>query len=373
MVGAPALEREVFANLVGLTFAVFTLPQLVSLVIEAKLLLLAQRLARRRVLALALSAYGVGLAAAAFTSSRALFTAAWLVSFLASGIATGSAQAELMARDPEQRERRMTEWTIAAALGDLSVPLVLGAFVTLGPAPRWAWLLAAALFMTCALLSARRGARASGDEGGAEQDEAAPNTHHSLLALLKAVHHNRRLFAWLLAATLCSLLDEPLAAFAALWMQQRFGSALAASAGVTAFTVGGFGGLLILHRLLASSSPRTLLLLASFGAAAALVGWLSARSLLSASLCLGVLGAFAAAHYPLAAAAAYRALPDDSTAVAALNQLFGPLDLAIPLALGLLADHCGLQVAVAGLLLQPLALLLIAAFDAHKPASAQPK
>jgi hypothetical protein len=43
--------------------------------------------------------------------------------------------------------------------------------------------------------------------------------------------------------------------------------------------------------------------------------------------------------------------------VAALGQLFGPLDLAIPVVLGLLADRYGSTVALLGLLVQPLGLL----------------
>lgn len=367
VVGAPALEHEIFASFIGLTFAIFTLPQLISLALEAKLLLLANRFARRHVLRIGLGAYGLGLAAAALSPNRVLFTAAWTLAFLSSGIATGTAQAELMDRDPDHREQRMAEWTLAAAVGDLSVPLLLAVTAALGRGYRSAWCAATALFLFVAFAAGRRSApkgesssEAAGAAPSTPEDEAASD-NVSLLTLLRSLRHNRRLLGWLLGTTLCSLMDEPLAAFCALWMQKRFASEVAASVGVAAFTVGGFLGLVVLHRLLVRRSPRALLLASCLGSIAALVAWLNAGSLTGAAAALALLGASAAAHYPLAAAAAYRALPHDSNAVAALNQFFGPIDLMIPLALGLVADRMGVGAAVAGLLLQPVALLLIAA------------
>jgi hypothetical protein len=88
---------------------------------------------------------------------------------------------------------------------------------------------------------------------------------------------------------------------------------------------------------------------------------------LQAAVALAVLGACAAAHYPLAQAAAYRVLPSSSGTVAALSQLFGPVDLLIPVALGLLADQFGLIFALLGLLVQPLGLIGAACWRSQKP------
>lgn len=121
--------------------------------------------------------------------------------------------------------------------------------------------------------------------------------------------------------------------------------------------LGSLAGLAILHRLLLRLAPGLLLLGSCVGAALALGAWLAAGSEALAALALGVLGACAAMHYPLAQAAAYRPLPGNSPSVAALGQLFGPLDLAIPVVLGLLADRYGLALALFGLVVQPLGLL----------------
>jgi MFS family permease len=376
VVGAPGLEHELFATFAGLTFAVFTLPQLISIAVEAKLQLFANRFTRRKVLRAALASYGLGLAAAALAHSRLLFVGAWTVSFLASGIATGTAQAELMDGDPERREQRMTEWTLAASLGDLSVPLLLAAVALLGHGYRAAWLAATGIFLAWAWLAGKShsfcGPTRVEPAPESEADDGPASSHGSLLSLLAATRKNSSLFGWLLGASLCSLMDEPLAAFSALWLQQRFHSPMAVSVGVGAFTLGGFAGLLLLHRLLLAVAPRKILIGACIGSALALVLWLSASTWTTAAAALALLGALSATHYPLAASAAYRALPEDSNAVAALSQFFGPLDLAIPLVLGLLADRWSLRAAVLGLLVQPALLLLIAAWFGRSQRAGKP-
>jgi hypothetical protein len=154
----------------------------------------------------------------------------------------------------------------------------------------------------------------------AESDEPTPAAL-SFRALWQKARKNPELVAWLFGATLCSLMDETLVAFCAVWMRERFGSDSAVSIGVFALMLGGFAGLLILHRLLLTVAPGRLLLALCLGAMLALVAWLAAGSLALAVLALGVLGACAATHYPLAQAAAYRALPGEPSSVAALGQL----------------------------------------------------
>jgi hypothetical protein len=77
---------------------------------------------------------------------------------------------------------------------------------------------------------------------------------------------------------------------------------------------------------------------------------------------LAGVGCFAAPLYPIAKAQAYRALPGSSALVVAGAQLLAPLELAVPLALGLAADAVGLPLALSLLLLQPLGMLALAAY-----------
>ena len=67
----------------------------------------------------------------------------------------------------------------------------------------------------------------------------------------------------------------------------------------------------------------------------------------------------AALQYPIAKAQAYRALPNRSGAVNAVLTLFGAIELPLPIAIGVLADHSGLGVALATLALQPIGLAVV--------------
>jgi hypothetical protein len=66
--------------------------------------------------------------------------------------------------------------------------------------------------------------------------------------------------------------------------------------------------------------------------------------------------------YPIAKAQAYRALPGHSGTVNAVDSLFGPASIALPFALGLLADHAGLTPTLLALAVQPVALAAIATY-----------
>jgi hypothetical protein len=75
---------------------------------------------------------------------------------------------------------------------------------------------------------------------------------------------------------------------------------------------------------------------------------------------LGTIGFTAASMWPIATAQAFRAMPEDSTAVAAVGSLLGPLSVALPLAVAAAADSWSLSAAFALLAAQPLTLLALA-------------
>lgn len=87
--------------------------------------------------------------------------------------------------------------------------------------------------------------------------------------------------------------------------------------------------------------------------------WLSGEPAPESALWLFATGAFVAAHYPLAQAQAYRALPERSTLVAAAAQPFSALELLLPWAVGWCADRVGVLAGLSLLTMQPLGLLLV--------------
>ena len=274
--------------------------------------------------------------------------------FLASGVACGIAQAALMDSDPERREQRMAEWAISGWVGDLVSPLLLMVSEQLGLGWRGAF---AAL--TAALCLAAVGAahvpvpsRVASDDG----EQAAFGLRRTLGLLLK----QWRLMWWLFGVALCSLLDEIFAVFAGIRVAADSGvSAVAAT--LTAFTAGGVVGLLLTKPLLDRASPHRVLVGSCLGCIVSYGAWLL---LGTDTLGIGMVfasGLFVAFQYPIAQAAAYRALPGRSTLVAAAASAFGAVDLGAPLILGWLVDRCGVLAALWALLLQPVGLLAIAA------------
>jgi fucose permease len=83
-------------------------------------------------------------------------------------------------------------------------------------------------------------------------------------------------------------------------------------------------------------------------------------------------GVFAAPLYPLAASQAYARRPEESGAVLAVGHLFTPFGLALPWALGAIADRAGTYVALLLLLVQPLGLLLLVAAQSSRKSRSLP-
>ena len=122
-------------------------------------------------------------------------------------------------------------------------------------------------------------------------------------------------------------------------------------------------GLLGAERLLGRARPLPLLAAFSALGAVAYVGWVFAPTVAASGAMLFVVGLLTAPLYPLAKAQAYRSLPDQAGMVNAVGRVFAPLDLAVPLGLGLVADHVGLVAALLLLVAQPVGLFWIAVRD----------
>jgi fucose permease len=173
---------------------------------------------------------------------------------------------------------------------------------------------------------------------------------------------DRELVRWLIACTLCCLLDEILVMFGALFMRDELGAD--ASVQGIAFAVAalcGVIGLLVTERLLARVDPLRLLIVAALLCTASYVGWLWVRSIPASVVLLGLVGLTCAPLYPICCARAYAAKPGQAGLVAAVEQVFAWVPVLMPLLLGLIADRWGVVVSLAVLLLQPLGLALIAA------------
>jgi MFS family permease len=158
---------------------------------------------------------------------------------------------------------------------------------------------------------------------------------------------------------MCTLLDELVVALAALRLhrEQGVGEAMAAGAAV-AFAVGSVTGAALSDRAVSLLSPRRVLV-ASAAACASLCGVLVGvdHPAVTCVVLLGV-GITAAPHHALSQAFAYEEMPDRPGAVQAMGQAFVIVEVVAALALGLVADRCGLRASLACLLAQPVVIIL---------------
>lgn len=358
-VGIPGIESTFDLSYTTAAFFVFTAPLLVGFLLEPPLFVLADRFQKKHfivggLLAMALLDFVVGL-----SNTFVLVAAALTLSGVASGCGVSLSQAALMDTFQDDRERLMTRWTLMGACGDLAAPLLFWGLAAFALGWREAFLATGAILGVYALFLARTHFTPAGE--AAEQTGAAEE-EPGLREVLRAALGSRRLMIWLVGVWLCSLLDELLIAFGALWMREHLGADTATRSGIlTCMMAGGIVGLLLLDRVLGRRADALALLkVASVGTAAAYAGWLVSGTALAAGACMFFVGLFSAPLYPIAMAQAYRALPGRSGMVNAIGHVFTPLDVLLPLLLGAVADEFGLVWALAVLIAQPVGLAAIA-------------
>ena len=358
----PASTPEIAAafELSGAAAATVALvaPIVLCALVEPRLVLAADRSADRRrwvragCAALIVGALVIAGAKAAWMAALAL---AVYVPVWSTGLAT--AQNVLVEAAPEEVERAMTRWTLAASIGDLAAPGLLAILALVGGGWRAAFVVVAVLAAGAALVVRplpARPARPPNDEDAASGNDApAPSLRDAL--------RRPRLVAWLGATWMCTLLDEIFVAFAVLGLEARYhASATGRAAVLAAFLGAGTISLLVLERWLTRwDGRRTLAWLGALGTIAYLAWWMAPSLGWSVALA-ALVGATSAGHHPLAKAQAFRAAPDDPALVNALDAALGVVDLALPFGLAFVAATCGVRTVLLLLVMQPLALFAMA-------------
>lgn len=334
-----------------LTLALFALPTGFALLVEAPLMLWASARSIGKTVALAVGVVGISALLAARACCFEELLLALMLWYPAVGVATGLGQAALMNDAPNARAANMTRWTIAATLGDLAVPCLLGLSVRLGAGYRAALIAVAVIAFIAAFRLWHKSSQVDADDASEPPSPARS---------LRRLWSNRALTSWLVGASLCDLMDETLVALAALRVQARFGEdALALTVILGALTLSALAGLTLGERLLMRHPPRRLLAAAAIGSILSFLLFLCSDGLLALTLSSLLMGATAALHHPIAQSQAYAAEPNDAAYVATLTSLFDVSTLIAPPLLGLAVDRVGLTFALSLLLVQPLGLLLV--------------
>ena len=360
VVDAPQIERDYGIAHGAMALAVLTLPQLAAAVIEARLVLWAMRGDLRRWIAAGQGVVGMCAVVGALASSPWVLAVALAIASPASGVGGSLACARLVEANAAEAERAMARWSLAGALGDLAVPLIVFAVAWAGLSWRLSLLVVAALVFAHALATLRTPELSVRVDAGDHDERDAVTLGRALRAPM--------LLVWLFGVAACTLLDEILVAFAALHLRQELGASESITAvALGAWALGWAAGLLAVDRLLARFRPRALLVVGCVACAASVVAWLLPVDPRLAAVGLFAVGVTSAPLYPIALARAYAACPGRAALVEVAAQLFVPIEIALPFLLGLVADRWGVQVTLALLGVQPLILLALAALAWPRP------
>ena len=357
---------------------------LLAIAIEPPLFFLADRFSKRYFVCGGLFVLGVASLSAAAAPSYAWLFVSLLLYGPSSGLGVSLSQATVIDLKPGEEERWLTRWTLAGELGDLMTPALVATMLALGSGWRGAFAFCGVVACSQAVVlfsqrsvwlgidsrPAREGAGESATAGasqtvefgdgeiGGEIDEEVGGGHLPWRESMRLALTNRALLVWSLALVACSLLDEILVVFAMLRMTLDLKlSQNEALFVIACFGVGGIVALLFSERVLRRISSLRLLAVVCFVSLGAHVAFVFATELPQLVVSASISGAAIGLQYPLAKAQLYRALPGRTGTALAVSGLFGPVELVLPVALGLLADHFGLMAALLLLGLQPVCLL----------------
>lgn len=369
MVSAPSVEQLLGLDHSDYALAVFALPTLLAALIEAGVSLLSHGQDRNRVLGIAHWVLAAALGLCALAPSAWVLGLGLAGAGAASGAACAAAEAQLVREHPGRLDQIMARWMLFGAVGDVLSPALVALALALGGSYRTGFVLVLAVTLLQAVRFTRRASKpppGGGPDSGQDADDDEARV--PLWQALKQSASDVRLWLWLSGTALCTLLDEVVAALAALRLRTDLGATEAqATLCVSTFSIGVVLGALATEHAVTRWGWRPVLIVSSSACAVVLAVVVTTRAIAPMTLALFVLGLCTAAQYPLLLARAYEAAPGRAAIVNAMSEVFVVVDVALPLLLGALADDRGLGLAMGCLLLQPLGVLTLVLVATRKP------
>jgi MFS family permease len=353
---APAAAPDVALDLTlpaGLTAGGIVTAFYGLVLIEAPLLAWSERVSVRWFSAASLAVLAIATLGCAMATGPITLALCLALYGPAAGCADAASEGVLVESSPSSRERTMARVTLAAAIGDLAVPVLLGALSLAGIGWRAVFAIAAVVAMVLAIVHAS----ARGLDRGMPRDDE-DEVDATIREAMRAVVGSRSLLGWTFAGVLVGLLDEVLVAFAAVHLADATPVARAVALG--AWIAGGVLGLWWLERRIDSLDPLRVLRVTASIATIALAAFACTHDPALGALLLAIVGATASTFHPLVKARAYAALPGRPALVNAAASTLVPLDALAPLLLGAIALRFGESVAMAALVLAPIGIGLAA-------------
>ncbi|HYX58889.1 MAG TPA: MFS transporter [Streptosporangiaceae bacterium] len=303
------------------------------------------------------------LLAVASARSFAVLLAAFVAFYPASGAFVSLTQAEIMDAWPDRQAQLMARWDLAGAAGAVAGPLLLTAVLASGGSWRAGYLVLAgisALIWLGALLRGRPRPESRSAAAAAEAEEPEQRPWTARFAEIGAVLRDWGTLRWLLLIEVADLLVDVFTGFLALYLVDVAHltpavAALAIAIRLGAALAGDAALIVILERV----SDLTVLRVSAAAAALLYPAFLLVPGVVPKLAVLAVLSAATAPWYPVLQARLYGSLPGRSSVAVTLSSAAGLAGGLGPLAVGLVAQSFGLSWALAGLVLVPVAVLLV--------------
>ncbi len=360
------------------------MPLLVGGLLELPLGVLAGQGRRRR---LAILGGGVlfvlTLLAVASAHSFAVLLCASVAFYPASGAFVSLTQAEIMDAWPERQAQVMARWDLAGSTGAVAGPLLLAAVLASGGGWRVGYLVLAGLAALTWLGAYLRRADVpvasppsgdgdsgdgdsgdgdSGDGDSGDGEEAEPRSWRARAREIGAALRDWGTLRWLVLIEVADLLVDVFTGFLALYLVDVAHMTPAVAALAIAIRLGAaLAGDAALVVLLERAGDLTVLRVSAVAAALLYPGFLLVPGIVPKLVVLAALSAATAPWYPVLQARLYGSLPGRSSVAVTLSSAAGLAGGLGPLAVGLVAQGFGLSWALAGLVVVPVAVLLVPA------------
>ncbi|HYO99584.1 MAG TPA: MFS transporter [Pyrinomonadaceae bacterium] len=340
-----------------------TVPSLVANFIEAPLFILGDTRHRRAIILAGGVGFTLALLLVALSQGFVFLLLAFVLFNPAAGAFVSLSQAVLMDSAPTRREQNMARWAFAGSLGIVAGSLALNATLAAGATWR-AWFGAMSVVSLLLVVAARRVVRdAPAACASTLIVPAAPQTKRAgfrrgAADALSALRQRGGVRRWLVLLEFSDLMLDGFHGFLALYFVDVVGvDAAHAGAAIAVWTGVGLGGDLLLIPLLERVRGLSYLRWSACVMLCLFPAFLLAPNLYAKLVLLALMGITNAGWYSILKAQLYAAMPEQSGAALALNNISGLVGALIPLALGMVAERFGLAAMMWLLLVGPLALV----------------
>ncbi|MGD1909916.1 MAG: sugar MFS transporter [Rivularia sp. (in: cyanobacteria)] len=335
----------------------FTIPNTIGCIIEPILGIWADIRQRRQLILSGGVVFAGALLLISLSHNFPLLLAALVLFNPASGAFVNLSQATLMDIEPKRHEQNMARWALAGSVGNTIGPLIL--WVSIGLTNSWRSAFFILAILTVLLLVILWTYRNVIPNKASQVDKPIQGFREGIGNAFKALKQ-AKVVRWLTLLLFSDfLMLDILHGFVALYFVDVVGANNTQASLAIAIWLGlGLVGDFLLVPLLERMRGISYLKLS-----AAIVLFLYPTFLLIPSiniklLILGLLGFFNAGWYSILQGQLYTAMPGQSGTVITLNNLFGLFGGLMPLGMGWLAQHYGLQNTMWLLIATPVILLI---------------